>query len=53
MNSSKTLTHLTARKSRIRVGGILWTIRAARTNGELILTRGKGKTYEDMILSPV
>ena len=53
MTSMKSVNTLKEKRSRIRLKGILWTIRATRSNGDLLLTRGAGGRRDDMIYSPV
>jgi hypothetical protein len=53
MTSMKSVNGLREKRSRIKVDGILWTIRATRSNGDLLLTRGQRGRTDDMIYSPV
>lgn len=51
--TSRMVNSLKEKRSRIKVNDILWTIRATRSNGDLLLTRGPSGRREDMIYSPV
>ena len=53
MTSMKSVNGLREKRSRLRVNGLLWTIRATRSNGDLLLTRGADRRRDDMIYSPM
>ena len=44
---------LREKRSRISLNGTIWTVRATRSNGDLLLTRGANGRTEDMIYTPV
>jgi hypothetical protein len=50
--TSRMVNGLREKRSRINLNGTIWTIRATRSNGDLLLTRGARGRTDDMIYSP-
>lgn len=48
----RSLNALRNKRTRISVNDRVWTIRATRSNGDMLLTHGTGRRREDVIYSP-